>query len=73
MGRWREFWRGLKGKQLPAIDKGYRYDEYTLDGNNSNPGNRGKYRAVVRVNMNDGRKSPTYVTLDHYKTFCEVQ
>jgi len=63
-------------RKLPAIDNGYMYVEYTLDRNNLNPGNRGKYRAVGRLHMNyrppsKPALSPIYVTLDHYGTFCQ--
>ncbi len=59
-------------KKLPAIDKGYMYNEYTLDQDNPNPGDRGKYRAVGRVGIGKITPvDPVYVTMDHYLTFCK--
>ncbi|HLP88857.1 MAG TPA: ribonuclease domain-containing protein [Nostocaceae cyanobacterium] len=60
--------------KLPRIDSGFMYNEYDIDQNNPNLGDRGRYRAVGRVKINTITPiNPLYVTLDHYRAFCETR
>ena len=58
-------------KKLPKLSSNQMYYEFDLI--KDHLGGRGKYRAVIKVQYSPRKIEASYLTLDHYETFCQIQ